>query len=174
MEPKKTFLLCCFAAVLASCASVPKKALTLSETSLADRQMQSKKYETNDEAKILAACAGLMQDMGFTMEESETDLGTIVGSKQRSAVNAAQQVTAVLVALAGGGYMPTDKEQTMRCSVVTHPLGDSHIVVRVTFQRIVLNTAGQCTRREGIKDPEVYQEFFEKLSKAIFLEGQSL
>jgi hypothetical protein len=136
--------------------------------------MQSRKYQTADEAFILSACAGLMQDMGFNLDESESELGIIVGSKERSAVSASQQVAAIAVAALTGAYMPTDDHQTMRCCIATSPQGNSHVAVRVTFQRIVWDTQGNCTRREGIKEPTVYQEFFDRLSKAVFLEGQSL
>jgi hypothetical protein len=72
--------------------------------------------------------------------------------------------------------MSVDKKQTMRASVVTRPIGEQkkYIAVRVTFQRIVWNTQGQVTKAESIIDPAVYQEFFDKLSKAIFLEGQEI
>jgi len=70
------------------CQTIPKDALTLSPESLAQRQMQTRKYETKDEAKLLAACAGLLQDMGFNIDESETKLGLMTSSKMRSAVNA--------------------------------------------------------------------------------------
>ena len=136
----------------------------------------TRKYETKDEAKILAACAGLLQDMGFNIDESETKLGLISSSKMRSAVSAGQQVAAVLVALLGGGVTPTDKEQKMRAAVVTRPVGEhgEYIAVRVTFQRIVWNTQGQVTKSESLTDPKIYQEFFDKLSKSIFLEAQEL
>jgi len=156
-----------------SCASIPKDALKLTHESLEHRQMQSKKYETVDEGKILVACAGLLQDMGFNIDESETELGIIVGSKMRSAVDAGQQVAAVMLAMLGS-YMPTDKEQLMRASIVTHPIGETHVGVRVTFQRVVYNTQGQISRREGIVDPEVYREFFNKLSKSVFLEANEI
>lgn len=41
---------------ITGCATIPKDALSLSPESLAQRQMQTRKYETKDEAKILAAC----------------------------------------------------------------------------------------------------------------------
>ena len=160
--------------VLMGCKTIPKDALSLSPESLQQRQMQTRKYETTDETKILIACAGLLQDMGFNLDESETELGLIVGSKMRSAVDASQQVVAVLVALLAGTVPPTDKEQQMRASIVSRPVDENHIAVRVTFQRIVWDTQGQVTKREGINDPEVYQEFFAKLSKSIFLEAHAI
>lgn len=162
--------------LMTACQSIPKDALSLSPESLAQRQMQTRKYETKDEAKILAACAALLQDMGFNIDESETKLGLISSSKMRSAVSAGQQVAAVLVALLGGGVMPTDKEQKMRASIVTKPVGEhgEYIAVRVTFQRIVWNTQGQVTKLESLTDPKIYQEFFDKLSKSIFLEAQAI
>lgn len=160
---------------ITGCQTIPKDALTLSSEALAHRQMQTRKYETKDEAKILAACAGLLQDLGFNLDESETRLGIITASKMRSAVNAGQQVAAVFVALLGGGYMSTDKEQKMRASVVTRPIEKyGYIAVRVTFQRIVWNTQGQVTVSESLIDPKTYQEFFDKLSKSIFLEAHKI
>jgi hypothetical protein len=158
------------------CATIPKDALTLSPETLAQRQIQTRKYQTKDEGKILAACAGLLQDMGFNLDESETKLGVITSSKTRTAVNIGQQAAAVAVVLFGGVYMPTDKEQRMRASVVTRPIGErgEYIAVRVTFQRIVWNTQGQVTTSESLTDPKIYQEFFDKLSKAIFLEAQEI
>ena len=122
-----------------ACQTIPKDALSLSPESLAQRQIQTKKYETTDEAKVLAACAGLLQDLGFNIDESETKLGVLSASKMRSAVSAGQVVGAILVALLGGGAMPIDKEQKMRASVITRPVGEhgEYIAVRVTFQRIV-------------------------------------
>jgi hypothetical protein len=155
---------------------IPKDALTLSPESLAQRQIQTRKYETKDEAKILIASAELLQDLGFNLDESETDLGLISVSKTRSAVSAGQVTLAVLVALLGGGATPIDKDQTMRASIVTWPVGEhgEYIAVRVTFQRIVLNTNGQVTKSESLEDPQIYQEFFDKLSKSIFLEAQEI
>lgn len=162
--------------IMTGCQTIPKDALSLNPESLAQRQMQMRKYKTKNEGKILAACAGLLQDMGFSIDESETKLGVITSSKMRSAVNAGQQVAAVVAALFGGGYVPTDKEQKMRACVITRPVGErgEYIAVRVTFQRIVWNTQGRVTKSESLTDPQIYQEFFDKLSKSIFLEAQAI
>ncbi len=162
--------------LITGCQTIPKDALTLSPEALAQRQIQTKKYETTDEAKILAACAGLLQDMGFNIDESETKLGVISASKMRSAVNAGQVTAAVIVAGLLGTPTSIDKEQKMRAAVVTRPVGEhgEYIAVRVTFQRIVWNTQGRVTVSESLTDPKIYQEFFDKLSKSIFLEAQEI
>jgi hypothetical protein len=53
-------------------------------------------------------------------------------------------------------------------------LDGSKTAVRATFQRVVWNMAGQINRIETINDADVYQKFYEGLSKAIFLEAQSI
>ena len=173
---KRTWIALFVIIFLTGCETIPKDVLTLSPESFAVRQMQTRKYQTNDEAKILSACAGLLQDMGFNIDESETELGLISASKMRSAENTGQIVAAILIAALGGGSTPVDKEQKMKVCIVTRPTGDQadYIAVRVTFQRVVWNTRGQVTRSESIIDSAIYQEFFGKLSKAIFLEGQEI
>ncbi len=164
-------------AVLAGCQpAIPKEALQLSPESLAERQIQMRRFDTANEKKVLAASAAVLQDLGFQLDESETDLGLVVGSKIRSAVNAGQIVGAVVLAALTGAIIPTDRQQKMRASLVTCPVGEDggSIAVRVTFQRIVWNDKGQVSKLEGLKDPEIYQEFFAKLSKSLFLEANEL
>lgn len=164
------------AGILAGCAGIPKDALQLSPESLEERQLQTRRFETQDEANLLSASAALLQDLGFAIDKSETSLGVIAASKDRSAVEAGQVVGAILLSiLAMGAPVPYDKTQKMRVSVVTRPLGDGKsTAVRVTFQRIVWNTANQISTRERLNDPEIYREFFSKLSKAVFLEAHQL
>ena len=159
---------------LVACHSrIPPEALKLDSESLQKRQLQTRVFQTDDEAKVLAACSALLQDLGFNIDESECKLGVIVGSKDRSAVSTGQVIGSLLLTMLGGGHVPWDKNQKMRACVITKPTGDEkkNIAVRVTFQRIVWNTDNQVTKREGLTDPTMYQEFFEKLSKSLFLEA---
>jgi hypothetical protein len=163
--------------ILAGCQTkIPKEALELSPQSLEMRQLQTRYFDTTDEQTLLVSSAGLLQDLGFNIDESETELGFILGSKDRDAKNAGQIAGAILLAALTGAYMPTDDHQKMRACVLTHPAGENNqrIAARVTFQRIVWNTQGQISTRECITDPEVYQEFFSKLSKAVFLEANEI
>ena len=157
--------------------TIPKDALKLSPESLEKRSLQTRKYEGISEESLLSASAGVMQDLGFNIDESETRLGVIVGSKERDAKDTGQIIGAVLLAALTGAYIATDEKQMLRISLVIRPVSgesnDNHFV-RVTFQRTVLNTTGQITRTEGLDNPEFYEEFFQLLSKAIFLEGQNI
>ena len=74
-----------------------------------------------------------------------------------------------------------DKTQKIRVSLVVRPSKNDvraadakDFYVRVTFQRIVRNTAGAVTRIESIEEAEIYQEFFARLSKSLFLEAQQI
>jgi hypothetical protein len=164
-------------AALAACQKrIPEEALKLDPESLQRRQVQTRVFQTSDEAMVLNSCSALLQDLGFNLEESESRLGVIVGSKDRSAVQAGQVIASLFVAVLTGTPMPWDKNQKMRICVVTRPIGEEkkNIAVRVTFQRIVWNTNNQVTRRECLTDTKMYQEFFDKLSKSLFLEAQQV
>jgi hypothetical protein len=157
---------------ITGCQTIPKDALTLSPEAkvLSQRQIQTRKYQTPDEAKILAACAGLLQDMGFNIDESETELGLISSSKMRSANTVGQTLVAILIGV------PAERQQQIRACVVTRPVGETgeSVAVRITFQRIVWDIEWHVTRSESLTDPKIYQEFFDKLSKAVFLEAQEI
>lgn len=156
-------------------AKIPPEALIWNQETLEERQLQTKRFDTNDETMVLQAVAGLLQDLGFNIDESETKLGLIVASKDRDATDGGQVALAIFVALLGGGATPIDKDQKLRASVVTFPASDEQSMnVRVTFQRIVWNTHGQVSKTEALKDPESYKEFFDKLSKSIFLEAHDI
>ncbi|QQD18320.1 hypothetical protein I6N98_00125 [Spongiibacter nanhainus] len=165
--------------ILSGCAGVPQGALALSQESLETRQLQSKKYEGINEERILSASAGVLQDMGFTLVESETSLGVIIGNKDRSAVSAGQ-IALVFLAALGGANAAYDKDQKIIASLVTRPARGSEgqliadtYVARVTFARSVTNSHN-IIRYESLEAPELYQDFFEKLSKSVFLEGANI
>ena len=162
--------------VFTGCATtIPPEALKWNQETLKERQLQTRKFDTQKENDVLSACASLLQDLGFSLDESETTLGMLLGSKDRDATDGGQVAAAIFLALLTGAVVPIDSVQKMRASVITRLNEDgSSMVVRVTFQRVVWNTEGRVTTSESMKDPEIYQEFFTKLSKAIFLEAHEI
>ncbi len=161
--------------VLAGCAqTIPKEALQLRKESFELRQLQTRSFETSNEKELLISGASVLQDLGYSIDESETGLGVIVGSKDRDATEAGQIAAAIFIAALGGGSVPIDSHQKIRVSVITHPAGKKTTKLRVTFQRIVWNTRGQVSKTQSIEDPKIYQEFFHKLSKAVFLDAHEI
>ena len=165
---------------LGGCVTLPPNTFAVSPEQMARRQIETRRYDTTKEEDIVVASANVLQDLGFTLENSETKLGVITASKQRDATNGGEIAAAIFIALLGGGAMPVSKDQTIRVSLVVRPIQEaigsapkeSHFV-RITFQRIVRRTDNSMYA-ETVDDAELYQDFFEKLSKSIFLEAQKI
>ena len=177
------------------CQTPPENAMELSPDSLKLRQLQTRRVEGIDEKALLAASVGVLQDLGFNIDETETQLGVIVASKKRSAIDTADIISSSLETLAidlalslvfgdhysSDGEISIDVTQKIRISIVTRPALDSSgqprkdaQVIRVTIQRLVWDDEGTLVHAESIEDPKVYQKFFDRLSKSIFLELQAI
>jgi hypothetical protein len=164
------------ASLLPACASIPKDAFKLSPTSLEDRQIQSRRYDTLDQKRLLMAGAGVLQDLGYNIDESNSALGVLTASKQADAKDTRQIVALVALGLLTGTMAPYDQKQKINlCLVIRPSLDDPNAsVARITMQRIVWNSQGTISRVETVKAPELYQAFFDKLSKAVFLEANQI
>lgn len=160
---------------ITGCAHVPPpSALSLQPDSLRLRQLQTRRFETSDETFLLQSSLGVLQDLGFEVDESEARLGVLVASKHRDASDAAQIAGQIFLGALTGARMPIDQEQRIRASIVTRAVTPQATTVRITFQRLVWNDMGQISRTESLDDPELYQEFFFKLSKSVFLEAHGI
>ncbi|MDH3588513.1 MAG: hypothetical protein OEQ74_03845 [Gammaproteobacteria bacterium] len=163
---------------LGGCATAPTlDASELTVDTLERRQLQTRRFDGISENQILAASAGVLQDLGFNLDESETKLGIIVASKQRTAREPTQIATSILLRLFLGIDTEVDDRQRIRVALVSRPAGETDtesFQVRVTFQRVVWKTNGDVSRTEAIDEPELYQQFFEQLSKSVFLEAQQI
>lgn len=164
--------------LLAGCAGVtnrtPREPFAVPPAAATQRVMQSRRYDTRDETQVLKASGALLMDLGFTVDKSDESVGVMVASKDRTAVEVGQVALALFIAALSGADVPYDHHQKLRASIVTHPSGKKSIVVRVTFQRIVWDTHGNVSKRQQLNNPEDYQEFFEKLSKSLFLEAHDV
>lgn len=177
---KKLILGIAIASLLSACVQLPPNAFLVSPEQIARRQIETRRYHGAKEQDILIASSNVLQDLGYTLENSETKLGVITASKQRDATNGGEIAAAVIVALLGGGAMPVSKDQTIRVSLVVRPVQatkdstpvDSNLV-RITFQRIVRRTDNS-VYAETLNDIELYQGFFDNLSKSVFLEAQKI
>lgn len=162
--------------MLSGCSSVPSNALSLGPETLAQRQLQTRKFCTLDETKMLIASMEVLQDMGFLINETETKLGVIVGNKTREIDNRLQRYALITFnLLAGTSTYGIEKTHKIRVSLVTIPdKSKKDTTVRITFQREVIDIHGNLVRRHTLQEKDLYSGFFTKLSKSIFLEANSI
>ena len=172
---KICLILICIGAFLVACQNrIFEQALTLSPDSLRDRQLQTRIFEAIDERRLLKASAAVLQDLGFTIDETEVRCGVIVCSRDRDVTETVEVVLSValeiLSILVGSPTsVPYDQTQKVIASLVTTPADNQSIAVRITFHHMVWDSDGNITKNEQINDPQIYQEFFSKLSKSVFL-----
>ena len=155
---------------LSGCVNeMAREALTLQPEALEQRRIQTRRFDTTNDHELLTASLEVLQDLGFSVDETEPDLGLIVASKNRDASSTGEMIGAFFIGAASDSQVTYNVEQKIRTSVVTKRLGKAGTSVRVTFQRIVWNNLGEVSANESLEEPQLYQEFFAKLSKSVFL-----
>ena len=165
----------------------PAELFQLTAETSKNRAMQTRFFETPNEKELLSASAAVLQDLGFQVEESVREVGFLRATKERSAREYGQYIQrALLVILSLGKLLnPVDLHQKIAASLITRPLNQAATrqEVRIVFYRVVWKGDGQIDRQyippgqqhmEMIRDPEIYQQFFAKLSKAVFLEAHTI
>jgi hypothetical protein len=172
----------------------PQDLLQLQEESLRNRAMQTRVFETKDEAELLSASAAVLQDLGFQIEESVREVGLLRAAKERSAREYGQDISRFVIFVLSTGLVfvqqppiviSVDLHQKIAATLVTRPTNAdvTRQEVRVVFYRVVWRGDGSTgnqsiapgqQRMEMLRDPVMYQTFFAKLSKAVFLEPFAL
>jgi hypothetical protein len=102
---KRSTTTCCLlvVAALAGCATVPPD-ITGSDSQLESRQIQTRQYDTLDKPMTMRSVVATLQDLGFTIDQADAELGTITATRHH--------------------------EYTMRMTVVVFEKGDERISVR--------------------------------------------
>ena len=145
----------------------------LDEQYLARRQLETRAYETKDEEALLIASAQVLQDLGFTLDESEIKLGLITANKDREAGSVGQKVGVILLAAIAGSQPVYDVSQKIYVTLVSTKNHNNGYNVRVEFARVIWNNMNQA-RIEKIQDEEIYKDFFDKLSQSVFLTANNI
>ena len=164
----------------------PAELFQLTAESSMHRAMQTRLFETPNEKELLSASAAVLQDLGFQVEESVREVGFLRATKERSAREYGQYIQrALFFILSRGNLFPVDLHQKIAAGLITRPLNQdaTRQEVRIVFYRVVWKGDGQSGNQyippgqqsmEMIRDPEIYQQFFAKLSKAVFLEAHTI
>lgn len=167
---------------VAACVSGTGKEVVQPRAQLsAERQLQTRRFEGVSEEKLLSAAIGVLQDLGFTIKLSNAELGMATGIKDREAKAPDQRagmiVLMILLAAAAKQAPPTAEireEQTIRVLLTTRlaPGSLGSVEVRVTFHRFLRQPF--VVEADSLRDPKLYEGFFELLSRAVFLEAHRL
>ncbi len=169
--------------LLAACETLPPDAFRLSESALAVREMQTREYSSISDAAILSASTDVLQDMGYAIDEIEEPLGVLSASKRADAttgiralgslaMDSVRCVFSFMLVCDGHNYSKLDDVQDIRLTLISRPqLGDEdNVIVRITIQRVIWDKKGRLSEQQTVADREVYAAFFEKMSRAVFLE----
>jgi hypothetical protein len=140
------------------------------------RETQSRRLDI-DEPGLLTDGAQVLQDLGFSISESSSSLGVLVGNKSRDATESGQVAAQIALTLIAAAllvpYAPTwDTAQNIQVTVVTMPDTSSRqTVMRAFFERVVTTNQG-AKRYELLDQPGMYQEFFKRVGDSIAISAK--
>lgn len=171
-------------ALLAGC--VP--AAAPSRTQLEVREYQTRVVDTPDAARVLKAMLDVLQDDGYVVRNAVVDLGLITAVKEVDL--APGQTAGAAGAVIGGGVIvggpevggivvaPPVRPSVAKTEVLdftgnVSPAG-GRTRVRVSLQRKILDLNGAVMSVASVDDPAVYQDFFARMDKGLFLQGEGL
>ena len=132
--------------MLCSC-SMPRTAedfFTMTPESHQHRTLQTRLFDTSNEKELLSASAAVLQDLGFQVEESSTEVGFLRAAKERGAREYSQDILqGILFTLSVFGgtaiLIPVDLHQQINAILVTRPSehDSSRYSLRIHFYRTI-------------------------------------
>ena len=140
----KTLLMLTPLLLLAGCMTTHDRLLDMDTSQVQLRSIQSRAFDTTDKEKTMRAIIATLQDLGFMLDRADYTLGVVTASKARADV---MQVPAAL-----------------RVTVTVRPRGEKQLLVRANAEY----------QRGPVTEPKPYQNFFNSLEKAMFLEAHQV
>ena len=138
------------------------------------RNVETRIFDTTNTKELLVASAQLLQDMGYTITESDMEIGVITASKVREKGSTAGKVALTVLAALNKQSAVYEDTQKFFVSIVNTKANKKQIKTRVTFARIVYDNLGNVVKIEKLDDTKLYTEFFDKLSQSVFLTANNI
>jgi hypothetical protein len=79
-QPQQFLALLCLLS-LAGCATTTPVNIAGAGTQLETRQIQTRQYDTLDKAMTLRSVIATLQDLGFTIDQADAELGTVTATR---------------------------------------------------------------------------------------------
>jgi len=193
-DSKVIFKLLILIFILSSCNYVPSSLLTLQKSALEIRNLQTRNFDSNSEKNILKASISALQDMGYSIQETESSLGVITGSKEVkinsffnnkspfdfniginkgfSLGNSRSSRNGVNIGIGNSSLNRKERynvKKETNVTIVSSPTNKiNNFNLRASFQVNTYDNFGDISNSTTIKDPKLYQEFFSKISNSVF------
>ena len=132
--------------LVVSCATTQDRLLDMDTSQVQLRSIQSRAFDTTDKEKTMRAIIATLQDLGFMLDRADYTLGVVTASKARA------------------DSMQMQVYATLRITVTVRPRGEKQLLVRASAEY----------QRSPVTDPKPYQNFFNSLEKAMFLEAHQV
>ena len=169
----------------AGCAAAPPPP----KTQLEVREYQTRVFDTADTNMVMKAMFNVLQDDGYVVKNAVVELGLITATRE-------VDVAPGQSGSGGGGYFgglggflfggPGPGGIIVSPPPASYPKTEvldftgnvsafgKQTKVRVSFQRKVLDNRGDVVSVEAIDDLKLYQDFFSRMDKSLFLQNENL
>ncbi len=140
-------------------------------TQLEKRQFQTRTYKATNKQVVMKAILNVLQDEGFMVYNANQLLGFIYGAKDFDTSDPDVDISKEFGLSKGRLNWNGVKVATMETSANVTEYGET-IRARVNFKRKLLNVYGNAQFIDDVNEAEFYEEFFDKVEKAILLQQQ--
>lgn len=142
-------------------------------TPMGVREVQTRTFDNVDAHTAMKAAIDMLQDGGFAIERTDSDLGLIIGRQAvvRRPSGGLRALKYVGAAFSYGliGLIPLNKTDELEASVNITGIDDQSVRVRIVIQRRQLDKNGRLKKIEALNAGPVYQDLFELLGRSLFV-----
>lgn len=133
--------------VYSACASSKEHLLKMDESQVELRTMQTRAFDTTDKEGMLRTVISTLQDLGYIVNEANEVIGTV-----------SARTTDIKYKLFSKKKLP------LLITVTVRPRGETQLLVRANAQ----------FDEKAVRNPLVYQNFFNVLEKSIYLSAHEV
>ena len=136
-------------------------------TQLQKRQLQQRSYDAVKTSDILTVAISVLQDDGFVVQSANHELGLLSMTKQFSKDTTQTYQAGLFYQV----QIPSSDYSTITANLTVREHGEQ-TRVRMSASLSKMGMGGMTA--DELLDPAFYQNFYAKLEKGIFIEGQKL
>lgn len=143
------------------------QSVRLPMTQLQVRQMQTRQYGIREPKRALKAVLNVLQDEGFIPRQVDGDVGYIYAVKEVDIEDGGERFWANF--WHGRRDARWRKNSIIECAANVSERSTG-VRVRLTFQVKIVDNVGRTQSVVTVLDPLIYQNFFSRIDKGVFLE----